>query len=469
MKNSIRTRLTSLITLVYLSVFFLLIIAGGLALYLGLTEEIDKKLRLERDQMVHVFEDDFFGLLSTTSPEFDLLSDDFSEELEEIYAYTDQFVIFSLRTDSGPHIYYNGGIKDVKPSVADNLLSSEPGFYNRRLGDNFYRASVTKQDWGILVLGIEGQTFFEIADQLKDILLVGVPLTLILVVLGGRFLAGIVMRPVVASAEATEKISLTNLSERLPEYTGKDEFGKLVSTLNRMIARLEEGIKRVQQFTQDAAHELRTPLTTIRGELELVYQQDSLHDDLKAAIQKSLDKAILMGRIVENLMLLAQSDTGNYPVQKTTFQLHELVIDAIDDMKSLVESRPITVTLAHCDEIEVSADRQLIHRLVLNLCDNAVRFTKKGRIEVTLRRDGGNAEFVIQDTGIGIPIASLPHIFDRFYRVDKARSRANGGSGLGLSICKWITDAHSGKIFVDSEMSKGTTIRVCLPVNHSIK
>ncbi|MCZ6818585.1 MAG: HAMP domain-containing sensor histidine kinase, partial [Calditrichaeota bacterium] len=264
------------------------------------------------------------------------------------------------------------------------------------------------------------------------------------------------------------KITMTNLSERLPEYTGKDEFGKLVSTLNRMIARLEEGINRVQQFTQDAAHELRTPLTTLRGELELAYQKNDLSDDLRASIQKSLDKAILMSKIVENLMLLAQSDTGNYPIQKNTFRFDELVKDAVDDMKSLVDSRPIRVRLKHCDEIRLSADRQLIHRLVLNLCDNAVKFTRMGKIEVGLRSDEKNVEFVIDDTGTGIPQENLPHIFDRFYRVDKARSRSkNGGRGLGLSICKWIVDAHDGKILVDSEVSKGTSVMVSLPLNNS--
>lgn len=466
MKYSIRTRLTSLITLVYLSVFFFLVTAGVLALYLGLKEEIDKKLKLEQDQMAALFEADFTGLLSVTGSIRDSLTEDFLDDLKEMYGYKDQFVIFSLETETGRNIYSNGGIKNVPFLFPESLLSKEEGFYNQRLGDNFYRAFITKHDWGTLVVGIEGQTFFEIADQLKDILMVGAPLTLILVLLGGRFLAGLALRPVVESAEATEKISMTNLRERLPEYAGKDEFGKLVSTLNRMIGRLEEGINRVQQFTQDAAHELRTPLTTLRGELELAYQQNDLPDDLRASIQKSLDKAILMGKIVENLMLLAQSDTGNYPIQKNTFRFDELVKDAVDDIKSLVDSRPIRVRLKQCDEIKLSADKQLIHRLVLNLCDNAVRFTKRGKIEVGLRGDEKKVEFVIDDTGIGIPQEDLPHIFDRFYRVDKARSRANGGSGLGLSICKWIVDAHGGKILVDSEVLKGTRVTVSLPRNN---
>ncbi len=467
MKYSIRTRLTFLITLVYLSVFFFLLAAGASALYLGLKEEIDKKLKMERDQMVALFEADFIGLLSVAGAEREALEDDFLDDLKEMYGYKDQFVIFSLETETGRHIYSDGGIKSIQPLSPEGLLSKEGGIYNQRLGENFYRTFITKHSWGTLVIGIEGQTFFEIADQLKDILMVGVPLTLILILLGGRFLAGLAMRPVIESAEATEKISMTNLDDRLPEYTGKDEFGKLVSTLNRMIARIGRGVNRVQQFTQDAAHELRTPLTTLRGVLEIAYQENDLPDDIRAHVQKALDKAILMSKIVENLMLLAQSDTGNYPIQKSAFRFDELVKDTVDDIQSLLDGRPIKVELQHCDEINLSADRQLIHRLVLNLCDNAVRFTRRGKIELRVQRDEKDVKFSIDDTGIGIPQQDLRFIFDRFYRVDKARSHATGGTGLGLSICKWIVDAHGGEILVNSEVEKGTSVTVTLPMNNS--
>ncbi len=464
MKYSIRTRLTSLITLVYFSVFLFLVIASALALYFGLTEEIDKKLKLERNQMVTIVESEFLGLVSASGVNHDSLRKEVLGELGELYGYKDQFVILSLDTPDGPQVFSNGGIREVRPLPPEGLLARDEGFYNQLFGTRFYRTFVTKHDWGTLVVAIEGQTFFEIADELKDILLVGLPLTLILVLLGGRFLAGLAMRPVVESAEATEKITLTNLSERLPEYAGEDEFGKLVATLNGMIARLEHGVNRVQQFTQDAAHELRTPLTSLRGELELAYQEKDLSAGVQAALQKALDKAILMSRIVENLMLLAQSDTGNYPIEKGTFRLDVLVKDAIYDMESLIDERPVAVRLLHCDEVELAADHQLIQRLVLNLCDNAVRFTRHGTISVALKADRVFVEFSIADTGPGIPQENLPHIFDRFYRADRARARPSGGTGLGLSICKWIVDAHGGEIQLSSELSKGTSVTVRLPL-----
>jgi heavy metal sensor kinase len=466
MKYSIRTKLTSLITLVYLSVFFLLLAVGGVAIYLELKEDIDRKLQTESHWMTRLFSVEFAGLLTATDGR-DELADEFIERLNQIHGYKKQFAVFSLQTETGPHIYSAGGIERVERLLPEGFLDQEEGFYDQYVGANFYRAMIAKTDWGKIVVAMENQTFFEVADDFKEILIFGVPLTLFLVVLGGRFLAARAMRPVVDSAEATERITMTNLNERLPEYTGDDEFGTLVSTLNRMIARLEEGVNRVQHFTQDAAHELRTPLTTLRGELELAYQQNGLSDDVRGSIQKSLDKGILMSRIVDDLMLLAQSDTGNYPVQRNTFQFDGLVKDAVDDMKGLVHDRPVEVQLKQCDEIEVSADRQLIQRLVLNLCDNAVRFTKEGQIDMSLRADHGDVEFMIEDTGPGIPEEDIPHLFERFYRVDKARTRANGGTGLGLSICKWIVDAHHGKISIDSVVSKGTRVTVTLPTGNS--
>lgn len=442
---------------------------GGVAVYLELKEDIDRRLQIELTWMKQLFSAKYTDLLTAEDHHLDGLTDEFLKRLNDIHGYKNQFVIFALEAETSHQVYSAGGIENAQLSLPEDFLSNDEGFYDlyvsgqSLLHRQFYRILISKPDWGILVIGMENRTFFEVADDFKDVLLLGVPLTFILVLLGGRFLARLAMRPVMKSAEAAQKITMTNLSERLPEYTGDDEFGKLVSTLNHMIGRLEQGINRVQEFTQDAAHELRTPLTTLRGELELAYQQNDLPDDLKTSIAKSLEKAILMSKIIDNLMLLAQSDTGNYPTQKSTFRFDELVRDAVEDVKSMVDGRPIEVQLSHCDEVKLSADKQLIHRLVLNLCDNAAKFTKRGTIEVGLISHAKNVEFAVRDTGIGIPQENVPHIFDRFYRVGKSRNSANGGSGLGLAICKWIVDIHGGEITFDSNVSRGTRVTVSLP------
>lgn len=463
MKYSIRTRLTLLISLVYVSVFFFLLAAGVLAVYFGLEADLDKKLKTERDWSSALFKQEYTDLLLADGYERGELTDELIEDINEVYGYKKQFVIFALETKAGRRVYSGGGIKNIRTLLPEKFLSQKDGYYSRRLESKWYRILVSKEDWGTLVVGIENQAFFQVANEFKGILLIGVPLTLILVLLGGRFLAGRAMKPIAAAAETTEKITLNNLSERLPEYAGRDEFGKLVSTLNLMIARLERGVKRVQQFTQDAAHELRTPLTVVRGELELAYQHKDMPDEIRSALQMALDHAIAMDQIVENLMLLAQSDTGKYPMQQKTFRLDALVKDVVHDMKTLVDGRPVEIRFTRCDEVQFNGDKQLMQRVLLNLSDNALKYTERGKIEFTLQSQNDEIDLVISDTGKGIPEEDLPHIFDRFYRVDKARTRTTGGSGLGLAICKWIVEAHDGTIRVESDGSSGTQVTITLP------
>lgn len=467
MKLSIRTNLTLLIALVYFSVFLFLIAGGAVALYFGLNEEADKALQAESERVIDLFQSEYADLIDATGATRTRLREEFLEELTEMYGYQGEFAILSLESDGTRRILAGGGLKNAQLLLPKGFLSKEDGAYNQRLGTKIYRVLINHMDWGTVVIGKENQTFFEVADEFKELVAVGLPLTLLLVLLMGRFLAGRAMRPVVAAAESAEKISLTRLDERLPHYTGRDEFGKLVATLNGMIARLEEGVKRVRRFTQDAAHELRTPLTLVRGELELAYQHEALPDDLRDALQKALDHAISMTKMVDNLMLLARSDTGSYPIESAPFQLDEVVREIVDDLKALVNGRRVRVRLLHCDPVRFTGDRQLIHRLLLNLCDNALRHTSKGHIDLSLQADGEQVELTVSDTGTGIPPEDLPHIFERFYRVDKSRTSTTGGSGLGLAISKWIVEAHGGEINIASELSRGTTVKIILPYRHS--
>jgi heavy metal sensor kinase len=465
MKYSIRTRLALLITLVYASVFFFLLAAGAAALYIGLQDQMDKQLQDARNRIIALYEFEYSTLPSKTGDERNELAKELLDDLKDIHGRRNQFVALSIDTESGQMKISQGDIDNIELLLPEDFYRKEAGLKNQRLQGELFRVLITKRSWGTVVVGLEYQALFEVAEEFKDILIVGLPLTLVLVLVGGYFLAGRAMQPAVATAEAAENITLTNLSERLPEYNGRDEFGKLVTTLNYMIERLEDGVKQVQQFTQDAAHELRTPLTILRGELELAYQQPDIQEETRAVLQKSLDHAISMSKIVENLMFLARSDTGDYPIQKSTFQLDVLVNDLIDDLKSFVDGRPVEIRLVHCDKITFSGDKQLFQRLVLNLSDNALKNTEQGYIEVKLQKLDNSLELTIRDTGKGIPEDDLPYVFDRFYRVDKARTRTTGGSGLGLAICKWIVDLHGGKISMESKPSEGTTVKITLPVH----
>jgi signal transduction histidine kinase len=444
--------------LVFLCIFFFILIAGGVALYLGLNEEIDRELKIEEKRMTSLFESEFKDLLVAKDERRESLRDEFIEELNEIYQYQNQFVIFSLESNTGRRVYAVGELTNAQLLLPKGFLVKENGYYNQRFNGRLYRVLINRKDWGTLVLGAENETFFEVADEFKEIFLIGIPLIIIFVFIGGRFLAKRTMSPVAEAAKTADKITLTNLSERLSGYNKNDEFGILVKTLNDMIARLEHGIKRIQQFTQDVAHELRTPLTILRGELELLFQQEGLAEQPQASLQKALDRTISLNKIVEDLMLLAQSDSGRYPLHKTAFQLDQVMKETVEDITILAENLPTKVKLIHCDRIEFFGDEQLIRRLLLNLSDNALKYTEQGHIDFSLKSQNENVEIKISDTGIGIPEENLPHVFDRFYRVEQARTRDSGGSGLGLSISKWIVEAHEGMIDIASDEEKGTTI-----------
>lgn len=463
MRYSIRTRLTLSIMFVFLFIFCFILVAGAIALYLGLNEEIDRDLRIEEKRMSELFESEFRDLLTEKGESRKSLRDKFVEELNEIYRYKRQFVIFSLETNTGRYIYAGGELKNAQLLLPKGFLSQKNGNYNKCFDGDFYRVCITRRDWGTLVLGAKNETFFEVADEFKEIFLIGIPLVIILIFIGGRFLAKQAMRPVVSAARTADKITLTNLGQRLSDYNKKDEFGTLVSTLNKMIARLDDGVKRVQNFTQDAAHELRTPLTILRGELELLFQQNEITDDIRSVLQRTLDRTISLNKIVDDLMLLAQSDSGRYALDKRTFRLDQIIQETVEDVKILVEKRPINVSLIDCDPVEFLGDEQLIRRLLLNLSDNALKYTEKGKIDFSLKSQNEIVEITISDTGIGIPEDELPHIFDRFYRVEHARTSSNRSSGLGLSICKWIVSAHGGEIRINSELSKNTIVTISLP------
>ena len=460
MKYSIRTRLTILITIVFLGIFLFLLTAGGIGLYLGLNEEIDRELNIEEKRMIELFESEYQGLLFENEDERKFLRNEIVEDLNETYHYKHQFVIFSLESSTSRRIFAGGELKNVQLLLPKNFLSQKDGYYNQRFNGRLYRILITNKDWGTLALGAENQTFFEVAEEFKEILLIGMPFLIILVIVGGNFLARRTMRPVVLAAETAEKITITNFESRLSEYNKKDEFGTLVTTLNNMIFRLKDGIQQIQRFTQDAAHELRTPLTILRGELELLYQQDDVSEEKRIALQKTLDRTISLNKIVDDLMLLVQSASGRFSLNKKIFRLDQVVQETVEDVKILAENRPIKVSLISCDPVEFFGDEQLIRRLLLNLADNALKFTQQGHIYFSLKSHNDVLEIKIKDTGIGIPGEELPHIFNRFYRVEKARTGTSGGSGLGLSISKWIVAAHDGEIHISSELSKGTIVTI---------
>jgi heavy metal sensor kinase len=295
---------------------------------------------------------------------------------------------------------------------------------------------------------------------------VGLP-AILLGLLGGWWLTRKAMAPVSKLTEAITRVHERNLREPLPRTRNGDEFDRLTEVFNAMLARLDDSFNRIREFTLHASHELKTPLTILCGEIETALRDESLTPAERDRYASQLDELRRLARIVDGLTLLAKADAGQVALTLEPIRLDELVRDNFADTQILAEPQHIQVELAGCEEISVRADRHRLRQLLLNLADNAVKYNQpQGRITMNLHRANGSAEFVIANTGPGIPPESLPRIFDRFYRGDPAHGNEVDGCGLGLSIAQWIVSAHQGTIRVESAPSQLTTVTVRLPLNN---
>ncbi|MEW5798182.1 MAG: HAMP domain-containing sensor histidine kinase [Bacteroidota bacterium] len=306
----------------------------------------------------------------------------------------------------------------------------------------------------------------DLLSNLFSIFIFLIPVALIVSVGGGWFLATRSLRPVDDITRAARAITAQNLDKRI-QYTGvDDELGRLVATFNDMISRLQLSFSQIQQFSSDASHELRTPLTIMRGELELALRSKrSSSDEYRKTVSSALEETIRMTTIVDNLLTLTKADMGTSYIKMQDVWLRTIIQELYEDSEILAERKKITVSIGSLDDTLINGDPVRLRQLFLNLIDNAIKYTPEhGTVELSLLRENGYAKIRVKDSGIGIPKEDLGKIFDRFYRVDKARSRELGGSGLGLSISKWITEIHGGSITVESEVNRGSTFTVSLPL-----
>jgi signal transduction histidine kinase len=251
-----------------------------------------------------------------------------------------------------------------------------------------------------------------------------------------------------------------DLSRRVPHSSRTDEIGDLARAFNQTLERLERLFRSQQRFLADVSHELRTPLTSVRGNLDLMRRFGEYDEESMIVIQDEMER---MSRLLGDLLLLARADTGGLPLRREPVELDNVLFEVYRQISRI--EKTVTVELTAVDQAMILGDEDRLKQLLLNLVDNAIKYTQPGgMVRLSLAQDGGWAQLVVSDTGIGIPAEDLPHIFERFYRVDKARSRAQGGSGLGLAIAKWVVQAHGGAIKVDSAVGMGTTFTVTLPI-----
>ncbi len=296
-------------------------------------------------------------------------------------------------------------------------------------------------------------------------------LALSFVVVAGVALAGgyLLVRRALRSVEeitlSAERITSSNLSERLPVTSTGDELERLSTALNHMITRLDDAFQYSRRFVADASHELRTPLTVVKGELEEIARNERLTETIRDRLGSVLEEVERLARIVEGLFALSRLDAGEAQREWVRFDLATLAANTVAQMNLLAEDKGISLQCAESTPVNVEGDRARLKQIVVNLLDNSIKYTPEGgAITLRVSAQANEALLEVADTGIGIPEEALPHVFERFFRVDKARSREFGGAGLGLSIVKSICTAHGGRVDVESAPNRGCRVRVFFPL-----
>jgi signal transduction histidine kinase len=319
---------------------------------------------------------------------------------------------------------------------------------------------------GSLQIGTSLAVLDTAQNVLLGVLLVGLIVSMTLVGLAGWFTTNQVLIPLEAATQTALQITRADdLSRRIPSHglSENDEIGQLIAAFNQTLGRLEQLFNTQRRFLIDVGHELRTPLTVIKGNVDLMRRFGCGDEESLESIASEADR---MTRLAGDLLLLSQAESGKLPLVMAVVELDSVVLEVLQQMR-VVAKEQVRIRVAEIDQVQVCGDRDRLKQVFLNLVGNAVKYTPPGgEVNVSIGRDEQRARVVIQDTGPGIPEADLPHIFERFYRAEKSRTRMKDGSGfgLGLSIAYWIVRNHSGLIEAASRVGKGTTFTVWLPL-----
>jgi heavy metal sensor kinase len=304
-------------------------------------------------------------------------------------------------------------------------------------------------------------------SQLIVLMAIAIPLLLLIAVVGGLFLAGRALDPIDRITRAAQSIGAEDLSRRLDLHPSPDEVGRLATTFDRMLDRLDRAFRRQQQFTADASHELRTPLALLTSQVDVALERPRRPAEYRQSLASIREDATRMGQLLSELLTLARADAGQESLSREPLALDLLVDDVVATLTPLAETRG--AHLEHqpdaSEPVMIAGHQTRLTQLVVNLVDNALKYTLAGgTVTVTVGQEGGQATLRVSDTGIGIAPEHLPHLFERFYRIDQARTRTAGGTGLGLALAEWIVHAHGGEIGVASQPGHGTVFTVRLPL-----
>ncbi len=458
MLSSIRVRLT--LWYILLLAVILAVFSGGvyLALRVNLYNNLDDSLDSRAQVLLGVTS--LEGGRPSLSPA-DAPADPQGEQFARVFDSTSHVIFDNASSSAAP---------PIDQSVIELALRGRTAHETKStVGDDLRVLTIPIRQnstiVGVLQVGLsEG----DLHDTLRILLLIialAYPLTLVVTSAGGVFLAGRALAPIDSLTRVAKTISAEDLSQRIDMRLPDDEVGRLAHTFNDMIERLDQAFRRQRQFAADASHELRTPLTAIKGQVEVALQRERDHESYEKVLHAVNDEVDRMIRLTGSLLTLARADAGQLPITKETVDLGQTVTDAVGQMVPAANAKGIELEVRPGPVIRLLADEDLLLQLMLNLLDNAVKYTTDhGSVGVTWALEDGQAAVYVSDTGAGISAEHLDRIFDRFYRVDSARAHADGGAGLGLSISRWIAEAHGGSIAAESKPGSGSTFIVRLPL-----
>lgn len=455
--HSLRFRLTAW----YAGLLAGALLVFGVSIYLGLerylTSELERTL-IERSRSVGM---QLLVGLPAKGPKW------LSKEITEDYAPEVNGYFLRIVRGDGSTVYISGTPKDSSFDPSRIPLPTErrraeysrqvatSGGYRLLIGGIVLTNSDGKQYW--VESGLSDQRIEDVLHGLSETLAIYMPLIVSLAVVGGYWLMRKSLSPVADVTRHAEGITSTNLSERLPVIKTGDELERLSISLNHMIAGLESAFQHIARFSADASHELRTPLTILQLELEGIVQHPRLAPELVDQIGSALEETHRLSRIVENLLIISRLDAGEACIEKVPLDLGELVSTTADQMRLLAEEKSVSLRCDVSQDVWIEGDKARLKQVIVNLTDNAIKYTPAGgQVTIAVRATEAGALLEVADTGVGISAEALPHVFERFYRTDKARSRDSGGAGLGLAIVKSICSAHNAEIRVLSTEGQGS-------------
>ena len=463
MTLSLRARLAAISTIV----FGLLLAALSLVSYKVLSRRLDADVTERLTELT----DGLHGYLrfdnDTTSVAFDESDNDQAAFVHEATRY---FQVYDAGT--GRLLTESSGLAPLAlhltPGEVQAFRAEPRPFdieteYGRLRISNSVRTTADRRAY-LLQVGVSLAPMDATLVRYRDLLLWAVPMALLVATAASWWLSAFALLPLSRVAAAAHEIDVQTLARRLPGRGAGDELDQVVEAFNGTLGRLEHAVGEMRQFSAALAHELRTPLAALRGEIELASRRPGASPAQRDGLASQMEEIDRLTRLIDHILTLARAESGQIRLTQGPVNLTDLAASLVEQLEPIAAAKSIDLTCAGSEAVIVQGDASWLQRLLLNLVDNALKFTREnGRVVVRVTREANAARIDVRDTGVGLSPADAQQVFERFFRADPARSSSNEGAGLGLSLVQWIAAQHRGTVTVQSRLGEGSTFTVTLP------